>query len=192
MRTSLNKPTTLLVLAVLPLMMIGCPSPTPPVVFEQYENNAIQMVPQSISMEFETAKPTTYQTILPTGASGKIYPRGQVTFRYELRNLTDKNYRFEVCLGWEKQAIGCDTVTFIGQTSNILTHSAALSPGSGPLQVSAPNILIDAGSNDVRPLYYWATLEVANACGNGEKCCHYSEDGSCPECIANDGTQQCQ
>lgn len=42
-------------------------------------------------------------------------------------------HRFEVCLGWEKPAIWCDTVTFSGQTSNTTTHSAVLNPGSGPL-----------------------------------------------------------
>lgn len=178
-----------LVLAALSTLMAGCPQQ---IVFEQYENNAIQMVPQSISIEYVTTKPNTYQTTLPSGASGTIYPAGQVAFRYKLRNTTDKNYRFEVCLGWGKQAVGCDTVTFIGQSTNTLTHSAALSPGSDTLQVHATNIIIDAGSNDVRPVYYYATLQVDDpGCPSGQKCCHYNEDGSCPECIAADGTQQC-
>jgi hypothetical protein len=161
--------------------------------FEQFADYAIEMDSKSITLAYDVANGRKYVLTLAAGEDATIYPTGQVTFSYTLINKTDKNYRFTVCLLWREYTdqIGCDTVTFIGQSSVTLTHTVALGPGSGQLWVEGTDILVEPIGNDSRPQYFSATLTVDAACPSGEKCCNYLPDGSCGRCVDPQKNQAC-
>jgi len=165
----------------------------PKIEYEKFADYAIEMDSKSLNMTFEVANGREYNLNLLSGENTIIYPTGQVTFNYTLTNTTDQNYRFTVCLFWKEftNELGCDVVTFIGQSSANLTHTVPLSPGSGELWIEGTDILIEPIGADNRPQYFSSILTVNTACPSDEKCCNYLPDGDCEQCVDESKGQLC-
>ena len=166
------------------------PMPYPrPLVFEKFENYAIEMVPHSIRLFYSVPTHGSYNTIIANGATTNIYPDDRtVTVRYSLKNKTDKNYRFHVCLAFRSGVcLSPQLVTFIGAKTVSVTHTTPLPTGSGRLRVEASDILYEPIGNDVRPIYFSATVNARAPCPSGQSCCELRPNGSCIMCVPTGG-----
>jgi hypothetical protein len=144
----------------------------PPVhamVFEQFEQGAISMDPASLTIKWGThsiqvgRNETKWISIdedsdLIDPATGGL----RATVEYTLKNSMAKNFRFHVMLRFGNHAYAPVLVTFVGISSQHVTQDLVLYPANQtlPLRVEATDILIDGGSNDVRPFYFSANLHV--------------------------------
>jgi hypothetical protein len=188
-----QKSTQLTIIIIFALFAFSTMSCKPREEFEQFVDYAIELDSESLNLTYEVANSREYDLSILSGEKATIYPTGQITFIYTLTNTTDRNYRFTVCLFWEEftNELGCDIVTFIGQSSVTLTHTVSLSPGSGQLWLQGTDILVEPIVNDVPPLYFSASLDVETACPSGETCCHYHPDGKCGQGIDPQKNQSC-
>ncbi len=145
------------------------PGTLQPITFETYENNAIEMTPQRITIGYGSNSLIVQQgenklINLPENspllnANGKL----PVQVEYTLRNKTNKNYRFHVAFRYGNSFLDPEQVTFAGGQSKTVLHNVVLTPSNNTsmrIGIEATDILIDAGSNDVRPVYFNANLRV--------------------------------
>jgi hypothetical protein len=145
---------------------------TPPVqalVYEQYEQGAIRMDPASLTVRWGTHSLAIGQneekwinidedSDLIDPASGGL----RATVEYTLRNTMAKNFRFHVALSFGGRTFPPVEVTFVGPSSRHVSQAVVLYPGNQtlPIRVQATDILVDGGSNDVRPAYFYGKLHV--------------------------------
>lgn len=162
------------------------PMPHPrPLVFEKFENYAIEMVPHSIRLSYSVPMHGTYNTVITNGSTASVFPENRaVTVRYSLKNKTNKNYRFHVCLMFHSGVcMSPQLVTFIGSKTVSVTHNSTLPMGSGRLRVEASDILYEPIGNDVRPIYFSARVSARAPCQSGQSCCEQRPNGSCNMCV---------
>jgi hypothetical protein len=144
----------------------------PPVhamVFEQFEQGAIQLDPASLTIRWGTHSVqigrNETKTISIDEDSDLIDPAThglRATVAFTLRNTMAKNFRFHVALRYGGHFYALLELMFVGIGSKNFTQDVVLYPGNQtlPLSLEATDILIDGGSNDVRPFYFSAHLKV--------------------------------
>lgn len=149
------------------------PAQIPPVqvlVYEQYEQGAIRMDPASLTVRWGTNSlaihPNEVKWInidedsdLIDSATGGL----RATVEYTLRNTMAKNFRFHVTARFGGRFFSpAQQVTFVGLSTKHVVQNVVLFPGNQtlPILVEATDILIDGGSNDVRPVYFNGKLHV--------------------------------
>ncbi|MCU0276765.1 MAG: GPI anchored serine-threonine rich family protein [Acidobacteria bacterium] len=143
--------------------------PVQAMVFEQFEQGAIQLDPASLTIRWGTHSiqvgRNETKTISIDEDSDLIDPTThglRATVAFTLRNTMPKNFRFHVALRYGGHFYAPLEVMFVGIGSKSFTQDLVLYPGNQtlPLSLEATDILIDGGSNDVRPNYFNASLRV--------------------------------
>jgi hypothetical protein len=143
--------------------------PVQALVFEQFEQGAITMDPGTLTIKWGTHSIQVGQnqtkwieinedSDLIDSTTGGLC----ATVEYTLRNTMAKNFRFHVALRFGNHSFAPKLVTFVGIGSKFVRQSVVLFPANQtlPLRVEATDILIDGGTNDVRPNYFNASLHV--------------------------------
>jgi hypothetical protein len=145
---------------------------TPPVhamVFERFEQGAIQLDPASLTIRWGTHSiqigRNETKAISIDEDSDLIDPAThglRATVQFTLCNTMAKNFRFHIALRYGGHFYAPLELMFVGIGSKSFTQDVVLYPGNQtlPLSLEATDILIDGGSNDVRPFYFSAHLKV--------------------------------
>jgi hypothetical protein len=145
----------------------------PPVhamVYEQFEQGAIRMDPPSLTVRWGSNTLAIGQneekwinidedSELIDPATGGL----RATVEYTLRNTMAKNFRFHVTARFGSRFFSpAQQVSFVGLSTRRVVQNVILYPGNQtlPIMVEATDILIDGGSNDVRPVYFNGKLHV--------------------------------
>lgn len=156
--------------------------------FERFENYAIEMSPPTLTLVYRVPS-GTYMKKIDSGKTATLYPGGSsIRVTYALRNKTEKNYRFNVCLFYDNRCRATQLVEFRGPTTVNVSQTVTLEPAdSRRLTVEATDILYEPIGNDVRPTYFSSIVSVRRACLQGQKCCEPQPDGSCGLCVNTSG-----
>lgn len=144
--------------------------PVQAMVYEPFEQGAIQMDPASLTVRWGTHSLAIAQNeekwISIDEDSELLDPTThglRATIEYTLRNTMAKNFRFHVTGRFGNRFFSpAQQVTFVGLSTRHVVQNVVLYPGNQTLliAVEATDILIDGGSNDVRPVFFSAKLHV--------------------------------